>query len=53
MFSRKYILFEETNNDIDENNRTEQAKGNKSNANVMREQFVQEDVLRNDEQEKN
>jgi hypothetical protein len=53
MFSRKYVLFEETNNDVDKNNRTEQAEGNKRYPNVMREELVQEDVLRNDEQEKN
>jgi hypothetical protein len=53
MFSRKYILFEETNDDINENNRTEQTKGNETEAYVMREQFVQEDVLRNDKQGKN
>lgn len=53
MFDGKNIFFEKSHYNHNENNGAEQTQQNYTNANRMRKQLIQKEILWNNEQKKN
>jgi len=52
MFGRKNVFFEKTHHNKNENNSAQQAQQKDTDTNTVREQLIQKEILRNNEQKK-